>query len=165
MMDDKTYRRLPERQDHNCFGCSPTNAAGLQMKFFTNEKSVLTRVTVPGHLCGWANLVHGGVLSTILDEVMGWTALHLLRKFTLTRSMTVEFLKPAYVGTELKAEGRVLEVKSDREVLMEGAIYNPEGTLCARSTGVFGLFTASAIKKLGIMDEELVNRVEHLIEK
>lgn len=164
-MDEELYRRLPSRPDHNCFGCSPTNSAGLKLKFFTDEETVFTRVTVPDHLCGWDTLVHGGVLSTILDETMGWTALHMLKKFTLTKSMTVEFLKPAYIGMELKAEGRVLEVKSEREALIEGFIYNPEGILCARSTGTFGLFTAAAMRKLGIMDVGVVNRLEHIIEK
>jgi uncharacterized protein (TIGR00369 family) len=163
-MDANTYKKLPERQDHNCFGCSPANSAGLQMKFFTNGQSVVTRVTVPDHLCGWDNLVHGGVLSTILDEIMGWAALHLLKKLTLTKSLTVDFLKPAYIGTELKAEGRVLELKSEREVLMEGTIYNPEGILCARSTGLFGLFTAKTLRKLDIMDEEMLNRLERELE-
>ena len=164
-MEEETYRRLPDRRDHNCFGCSPTNPAGLQLKFFTDEESVFTRVSVPDHLCGWDNLVHGGVLTTILDEIMGWAATHMLKKFTLTRSITVNFLKPAYAGTELRAEGRVLQVKSDREALMEGLIYNSQGVLCARSTGTFALFTASAINKLGIVDEETVNRLEHIIEQ
>ena len=63
------FKELPNADTHNCFGCSPINAHGLQMKFYTDEESVFTWLSVPEHLCGWNNLVHGGVLSTILDEI------------------------------------------------------------------------------------------------
>ena len=59
---------LPNSKTHNCFGCSPINPSGLQMEFYANDSFVFSEVTVPQHLCGWNNLIHGGVLSTILDE-------------------------------------------------------------------------------------------------
>ena len=68
MKDLEGYKRLPNTETHNCFGCSPINPSGLQMKFFTDDKTVFARVTVPDHLCGWNNVIHGGVLTTMLDE-------------------------------------------------------------------------------------------------
>jgi uncharacterized protein (TIGR00369 family) len=159
-------RELPNRDDHSCFGCSPTNAYGLQMKFFTDDKqSLFSWVRVPEHLCGWDNLVHGGVLSTILDEAMGWTAIHFLKKFALTHSMTVKYLKPVYVGEEIRVEGRVLEVRGEREATAEGCIYKGEDTLCAKSTGSFRLFNAESIVRLGIMKEKALRRFDFLIEQ
>lgn len=164
-MEKIEYRQLPERENHNCFGCSSTNASGLHLKFFTDEESVFSWVSVPDHLCGWDGLVHGGVLSTILDETMGWCAFHMLKKITLTKSMTVNFLKPVYIGTQLRAEGRVHEVKSEREVLVDGFIFNKEGELCVNSVGTFATFTVQAMRKLGIMNEPLVKSLEHLVEE
>ena len=71
----KDCKRLPNNETHNCFGCSPVNPSGLQMNFFADDSSVYSEVTVPKHLCGWNNLIHGGVLSTILDEIMSWAAI------------------------------------------------------------------------------------------
>ena len=88
------FRQLASSASHNCFACSPVNEAGLQMKFFTNKKTVFSRVTIPSHLCGWNNVAHGGVVSTILDEIMSWAAMYLLKRIVLTESMTVEFIKP-----------------------------------------------------------------------
>jgi acyl-coenzyme A thioesterase PaaI-like protein len=75
------YILLPTRENQNCFGCSLKNKAGLQMKFYTTEKldSVISWLKVPDHLCGWSNLVHGGIISTMLDEAMGWVALIILK--------------------------------------------------------------------------------------
>jgi acyl-coenzyme A thioesterase PaaI-like protein len=50
-------------------------------------------LTVPEHLCGWSKMVHGGVVTTILDEIMSWSALYLLKKVIVTRTMTIEFIK------------------------------------------------------------------------
>ena len=90
-------KHLPNRETHNCFGCSPINASGLQMKFSTDESTVFSRLTVPDHLCGWDRLVHGGVISTILDEIMSWTGIYMLKQITMTKSMTVDFIKPVQV--------------------------------------------------------------------
>ncbi|MCE5244977.1 MAG: PaaI family thioesterase [Syntrophobacteraceae bacterium] len=164
MLVDGGFIRLPNRENHNCFGCSPTNDAGLRLQFYTDGRTVVTKVNVPGHLCGWENLVHGGVISTILDEVMGWSMLHILKKFTLTKSITVEFLKPVYIETELRAEARILEVKNDREALAEGLLFNENGVLCARSSGSFALFTSKAIQRLGIMNADTIECMRRIIE-
>jgi uncharacterized protein (TIGR00369 family) len=157
-------RELPNRDGHNCFGCSPSNACGLRMKFLTDEKSLFSWMRVPGHLGGWDNLVHGGVLAAILDETMGWTTIHFLKKFALTNAMTVKFHKPVYIGEEIRVEGRVVEVKGDRVASVESYIYKEVNTLCAKSTGTFRLFTTEAIVRLGVMEEEAIKQFNFLIE-
>lgn len=155
-------RRLPNRETHNCFGCSPINPSGLQMKFYTRDSSVFSRLTVPDHLCGWDRLVHGGVISTILDEVMSWTGIYLLKQITMTKSMTVDFIKPVYINSELKAEGLVLEKTGKHEALLEGRLYNQEGTLCARSRATFVIFSPAVAKRLGIARKEHLEWFEEI---
>ena len=138
------YQPLKTLSNHKCFGCSPHNASGLQMKFFTNQKSLVSLVTVPEHLCGWDRLVHGGVIATILDEIMSWSAITMLKRIILTKSMTVDFVKPVYIDHELLAEGKVLEHTSERDAQMAGFLYNAQGELCAKSQGSFALFTPEA---------------------
>ena len=146
--------QLPNNRDHSCFGCSPLNPSGLQMTFYTNETAVYSKVTVPEHLCGWNNLVHGGVLSTILDEIMSWATIYLLKQVPMTKSISVDFLKPVYVGNPLKAEGTVLDKKGKHEALMEGRIYNKDDVCCAKATGTFAVFSPAVAKRLHITDSE-----------
>lgn len=162
-MGKEDYRRLPHRGNDNCFACSPNNATGLKMEFFTDGERVLAWPTVPEHLSGWGRIVHGGVITTMLDEIMGWSALHLLKRMTLTKSILVDFLKPVYVGEELKLEGKPLESKGEREAVIQSALYDPEGQLCARATGVFALFTIDAMKKRGIVADEILDAIEPFI--
>ena len=148
------YKKLPNNRDHRCFGCSPLNPHGLQMTFYTNEMAVYSKVKVPEHLCGWNNLVHGGVLSTILDEIMSWSAIYLLKRVAMTKSMSVDFFKPVYVGNLLKAEGTVLDKKGKHEALMEGRIYNEDNVCCASATATFAIFSPAVAKRLRITDNE-----------
>ena len=162
MQKNQEYIQLPNRGDHNCFGCSPVNTSGLQMTFYTNETAVYSKVTVPEHLCGWNNLVHGGVLSTILDEIMSWSAIYLLKRVAMTTSMSIDFLKPVYVGNLLKAEGTVLEKKGKHEALMEGRIYNKDDVCCASATATFAIFSPAVAKRLSIPDDESLKWFERI---
>ena len=132
------------------------------MTFFADESAVFSRLTVPDHLCGWDRLVHGGVISTILDEIMSWTGIYMLKQITMTKSMTVEFIKPVYINSELKAEGRVLEKTGKHEALLEGRLYNDNGTLCARSKGNFVIFSPKVAKRLGIARKEHLEWFEEI---
>ena len=156
------FKPLPRRQEGCCFGCGPDNKAGLGMQFFSDGNSVVSRVAVPDHLCGWGRVVHGGIITTMLDEVMGWTAISLLRHLVLTKSLHVQFEKPLFAGQMLWLAGRVQEKTSEREALLSGEVFNPAGERCATAQGVFALFTGDAAKKLGFLDPDLVDEITAL---
>jgi uncharacterized protein (TIGR00369 family) len=153
MPSSKDHQHLPNSSDHFCFGCSPVNPSGLQMNFFADRDTVFSNVTIPDHLCGWSNIAHGGVLTTILDEIMSWAALHFIKRITMTKSMNIEFIKPVYIRNPLKAEGKVLEITGNHEALMEGILYNDKGDACAKSTANFAIFSPKIAKRLGIADD------------
>jgi uncharacterized protein (TIGR00369 family) len=156
------YKQLPNSRNHNCFGCSPVNPSGLQMKFYPSESAVYSKVTVPDHLCGWSNLVHGGVLTTIMDEIMSWAAIYLLKRVPMTKSIAVDFLKPVYVGRALQVQGTVLEKTGKREALMEGSIFNEDDACCARATGTFAVFSPAVARRLKIADNESLEWFEQI---
>ncbi len=143
---------LPIQDDHNCFACGPANRSGLQMRFYAGQDQVVSWLTVPDHLRGWSTMVHGGIISTILDEIMSWAAIHLLKKIIVTRKMTVEFKKPIHIGQQLKAEGKILNIVNRKEVLMKGVLSNRKGEICASATGSFALLKPDVAERLGIVD-------------
>ncbi len=161
-MNKTGYRRLPPNEINNCFGCSPNNASGLQLQFFTDETKVCSWLRVPKHLSGWDHIVHGGVITTMLDEVMGWTVLHLLKKMTLTKTITVKFIKPVYVEEDIRIEGMPFKVQDDRKAVMHGFLYNRENKVCARAKGVFSLFTVDTMRQRGVVEERVLKNFEQL---
>ncbi|MDX2448656.1 MAG: PaaI family thioesterase [Desulfobacterales bacterium] len=123
------------------------------MELHTDEESVMSQVTLPEHFSGWGRVVHGGILSTLLDEIMGWAGLYLLRQITLTKSMTIEFIKAVYVGETLEVVGRVMGTKGKRNADIEGVITRNNGEVCARARGDFTTLSPKLAIRLGIMNE------------
>lgn len=144
--------------DQTCFGCGAKNPIGLKMQFKTDDEKIYSFVTVPRTMAGWDTTVHGGILSTILDEMMGWSVIYLLGKIGVTKSMTVEFLKPVPAETPLTAVGYIQEVVSERQVLVTGEIFNQDSVLCVRSTGTFAAMTSQAAVRLGVMSGDYLER-------
>jgi uncharacterized protein (TIGR00369 family) len=124
------------------------------MNFYTDDSAVYSFVSVPKHMCGWNNLVHGGIISTLLDEIMSWAAIYLLKRIILTKSITVDFIKPIYIEQSLKVVGQVENLVHEKKAIMQGEIFNESETLCAQSVGTFSLFTPERIKEHKIMDDE-----------
>lgn len=151
---DKRFTPVPNRGDHHCFACGPRNPIGLHMQFYADDHSVISRVTVGPHLCGWDNLVHGGVVSTLLDEIMSWTAIRFLKRFILTKTMRVDFVRPVYTDSELTIEGRIDAVRRNREATIQGRLYNDREQLCARSEGVYALLKTEVARRKSIMSEK-----------
>lgn len=152
MIKREGYRHLPNLETNRCFGCGPANPSGLKIQFYTDGKSVVSWISVSDHFTGWSNLIHGGILATILDEIMGRSAIHLLKKLPMTKSMTVDYLKPVYTGMEIKVVGKVVK-NDEREALVEGTIYNSVGEICTKSSGTLGLFSMEFMKKKGVISE------------
>ena len=157
---DSKYKKVPNRDNDMCFGCSPINPYGLQMKFFADGEYVFSELSAADHLSGWKNVVHGGVITTIFDEIMVRAGIYFLKKVTLTKSITVNFLQSAYVGKKLRAEGRVSEVKSEREAMMEASLVDNEGNLCATATGTFAIFDPAVALERGMIDETALQSLE-----
>jgi uncharacterized protein (TIGR00369 family) len=160
------YILLPTGENQNCFGCSLKNKAGLQMKFYTAEKpdSVMSWLKVPDHLCGgWSNIVHGGIIATMLDEAMGWASLIILKKMVVSKSITVDFIKPVLIGREISVKGTVNKINSEREAILQGYIYNDENEICAQSSSLVSLFSLETLRKMNVVDEEMFRDIEKYI--
>jgi uncharacterized protein (TIGR00369 family) len=150
---DAPWKQLPNL-DKDCFGCGSENHSGLHMTFESNGEKIRSKITVPPQFRGWSKLVHGGVISTILDETMSWSAIFLSKKFILTKQMTVQFHRPIYVGSSLCCIGYIKEKTAERKAIVKGELFDDQGKLCASSEGEFVLYTKKQFARLKIMPEE-----------
>lgn len=154
---DKHFEPIePFTSDLSCFACGACNPFGLHMAFASDGHRVVSEVSLPDHVCGWGNLVHGGIITTLLDETMSWAAIHLLKRLILTRSMEVHFILPVSPRTPLRTEGWVERQVKNTEALVSAALYNEAGDACARATGRVALMGAKMMRRLKIMDEQTI---------
>jgi uncharacterized protein (TIGR00369 family) len=149
----RSWKQLPN-PDKDCFGCGSDNQFGLHMTFETDGERIRTRLTVPSQFRGWSKLLHGGVISTILDETMSWAAITLTNRFILTKRMTVQFQRPIYVGSSLCGIGYIKENTEERKAIMIGELFDDQDRLCATSEGEFVLFSKEQFSKLEILNPE-----------
>ncbi len=122
--------------DNMCFACGLENPIGLKLYYELDEqKQAFCKFTLDKVFQGYTDIIHGGILSTILDETMVKAA-HLGYNFTdaLTARLEIAFKSPAKVGEELIAYGRVIEVRR-RIISTEGEILNINGDLIANAKG------------------------------
>jgi acyl-CoA thioesterase FadM len=96
----------------------------------------------------------------MLDEAMGWAALIIPKKMVVSKSITVDFLKPILIGKEIRVEGMVKKINSEREAILQGYIYNDENEICAQSSSLVSLFSLETLRKMNVMDEGMFRDLE-----
>ncbi len=100
----------PLRDNQRCFVCGKNNPAGLSVVFEINASSrTISAVFTPSDVHqGYEGIIHGGILSALLDEAMAKLAFSLGIP-ALTAEMTVKFKNPAVPGNRLIVSGRITE--------------------------------------------------------
>ena len=104
--------------DHHCFACGTTNPSGMGLRIeLGDQRAGTTWVPGPDDV-GWSDRVHGGLIATVLDEVMAWAS-GSEDAWAVTSSFSVRFHSPASPGETLLAEAwvasrrrRIYEIKS-----------------------------------------------------
>ena len=87
------------RDDRVCFVCGEKNPAGLKLRLRTDPKrgESAAEVTFAEDFQGWAGIVHGGLVATVLDEALIYAAAAKGLK-CVTGEITVRYVKPASTG-------------------------------------------------------------------
>lgn len=125
-----------ELAPHNCFACGSLNVHGLQLELHAGDDQCWVELTLADRFEGWEGMAHGGIVCTILDEVMAWALVdHDI--WGVTARMSVEFKKPVPIGRPIRGEGRVTSARR-RLVEAQGIILDPvDGSILARAEATF----------------------------
>ena len=134
---------------HHCFACGTLNTGGLGLDLHVEPGRSWVELALEPRFEGWEGVIHGGILSTILDEVMAW-ALVGADDWGVTARMAVDFRKPVRVGVPIRAEGWITHARR-RVVDTAGHIIDAAtGVELATATGVY--VAASADQKRALRD-------------
>jgi uncharacterized protein (TIGR00369 family) len=117
--------------DSMCFCCGSRNPDGLGLEFEFDGREVSTTVSFPKKFQGYRDIVHGGLLSTVLDEVMV-TLLIKMGQLAATAELSVRFLKPLRVGDPIEVRAWLLESRG-RVFRVAAAATLKDGTEVARA--------------------------------
>jgi uncharacterized protein (TIGR00369 family) len=148
-------REIPNYWPGSCFGCSRKNPQGLKLHFWLTEKGCYTRCVIPDHLCGIDGVVHGGIITLVLEEVAQWAIISHLGKFGMTREITVRYLKPITTNTEILVEAEIIE-QNEKNILFHGAVRDSGDVLLTESESNWILANPSTIAKATAVDESML---------
>ena len=136
----------------NCFGCGIENTHGLKLKFAVLDGGlVFASFTISKRFEGMDNLIHGGVISTILDEAMSHAIFRTGKKTTATADLYVRYIHP--IRTDQKYTVRAWIDSSNRKIFETKAeILDQTGAVQAwakaRFLGIVGATGGHMIEKL-----------------
>ncbi|PAW89899.1 MAG: thioesterase [Pedosphaera sp. Tous-C6FEB] len=122
---------------HSCFVCGESNAHGLNLRFTTDGHSVQTRFTPRAEHIGFKGVTHGGILATVLDEIMVWAVAASTRRFAFCAELTVRFQQPAQPGLELIASAELTANRRDRIFEAKADLRDAAGRIIATASGKY----------------------------
>lgn len=93
---------------HRCFACGELNEHGLHLDLHVDPEGSWTELTLDPRFQGWDAVAHGGIVCTILDEVMAWSVIG-RGTWGVTARLNVAFRKPVLTGRAIRAEGWVVD--------------------------------------------------------
>src|ERR1041385_3619290 len=128
-------RVLPHTR--SCFVCGESNPIGFNLRFESDGRIVTARFVPRPEHAGFREVVHGGLIGTLLDEAMVWACAVQTRQFSYCAELNVRFLSPlkpaqsAIISAELVSnrKGRIFEAKA--------GLKSESGVSLATSTGKY----------------------------
>ncbi|HDR46518.1 MAG TPA: PaaI family thioesterase, partial [Geoalkalibacter subterraneus] len=117
------------QKDRGCFVCGPDNAQGMHADFMIDEQqqAAFCEMELGPPYQGWQGVVHGGIISTLLDEA-GIYACRTQGETFVTAELNVRFRKPVPVGRKVRVSAQVRDrrrsiFKVVSQLTVEGEIY------------------------------------------
>jgi uncharacterized protein (TIGR00369 family) len=101
---------LELEDDRFCFACGERNTRGLGLSFDWDGNVLRASFTPGKYHQGYKDVVHGGIISTVLDECMAQAVIKKTGRMAATADFHARFREPLMVGEETLTEARVEKV-------------------------------------------------------
>ena len=129
-------RELGVSFEHWCFACGRQNPTGLHLDFDVSRDRATARYTGLERHQGYDGYLHGGVVTALLDETMGW-AFFQRGIWGVTARLMVTFREPVVLGDELLVSGWIVRERS-RAIETKGQLERVrDGIVLAEADGLF----------------------------
>ena len=141
-MTQMINKKPREEENQYCFACGSKNPIGLHLEFHEEGDTYTAMYIAPPEFQSYDGIMHGGIVSTLLDEIMGGYLYSKGHK-AVTARLDVRYRKPTPIGTPLKIMGWI---QSRRGNFID---------MCSTVSLADGTVTAEGTAKIAILEEEL----------
>ncbi len=121
---------------HHCFACGELNEHGMHLVLHTAGGRCWTDLSLDPRFQGWDGIAHGGIVTTILDEVMAWALID-RDAWGVTARLELAFKRPVPLETPIRGEGWVVDMRR-RLLRTEGRLLDAgSGAVLATATATY----------------------------
>ena len=152
----------PLPHTYSCFCCGEANAAGLRLQLETDGSIVQTCFQFKREHTGFKGVVHGGLVATVLDEVMAWACAVGAGRFAFSAELTVRFPKSVAPGVTLVATAGLVANRRNKIFETKSTLCDSSGAVLAEATGKYLPVRADALPQ---MATDLLGNADWLIKK
>lgn len=129
-----------------CFGCSPEHPIGLRLTFRREGEAILTTFVPGDSYQGPPGLMHGGLVTTLADELAVWTVLGLKERMTFTAAIQARLVRPVRIGVPVEGRGTIAEDKG--RVIEVAVTLDQSGETCFRGSFTLALLDARGAERV-----------------
>lgn len=121
----------------SCFVCGAQNPVGLKLRFTVDDAGVHTVFKPCAEHIGFSRTIHGGILATVLDEIMAWACIAQGKQLAYCAEMTTRFLNVVRPDEEVYALAKIVENKRGKLFFTEAELRSKDGTILATGSGKY----------------------------
>ena len=137
------------KEGYYCFGCCPTNPMGLHMDFYEDGDSVLCFWIPQEVYQGWVGVLHGGIISTLIDETAGWVVSRKLQAAGMTSRLSVAYHKALTSReTQITIRANIAEQRRNLATI-HVTVENAHGEVCAEGDAVYFVLSKEKSAEMG----------------
>ncbi|MBN1387448.1 MAG: PaaI family thioesterase [Bacteroidales bacterium] len=140
---------------NKCFGCSCKNPIGLKLQFEEVDNYIEAKWEPNEYYSGYVNVLHGGIIATLLDEICAWCVSVKLGTAGVTSELKVRYLKPVFMNRGTITLRASIERTDDRYVYLKSELADGDGKLCTEAYSTYFVYPEEyAKRKFGFPGKE-----------
>ena len=144
-----------DKEGYDCYGCCHDNPIGLHMDFYEDGDDIVCFWNPQQHFQGWVDTLHGGIQSTLIDEIASWVVFRKMSTTGVTSNLEVKFKKPV-MTTENQITLRAHLVELRRNIAtIEVSLYNSRNELTTIGKAVYFTVSQEKAREMGFTECEL----------
>jgi acyl-coenzyme A thioesterase PaaI-like protein len=126
-----TGPEIPITTSDLCFGCGKKNPCGLKLKFSWDGKTARAEFVPSEYHQGWKQVIHGGILTSVMDEAMGYAAYYAGIP-CVSGIIEVRLRQPVHIGEHLTVTAWVTKA-ARRLAITEAQLTRDDGLVVAEA--------------------------------
>jgi len=131
---------------NRCFACGPRHPFGFHLEFRVEGEEVVTDFTPLEAHEGVPTVMHGGLVTTLADEIGGWALIALREKFGFTGTMKSRFSLPVRIGRTVHGRGRI--TRENARIVHVAVRLLQDGVECFSSEMMFVILDEQGAEKM-----------------